>query len=88
MAGEIHHPPRYAHTHKLLAIGWMNTPEPDEEAIFHHLVQRNAINMHHPAHASGIVYAGQPDQDLQERSGHGLKRLPVRHRRSIGSCLR
>jgi multimeric flavodoxin WrbA len=61
--GEIHHSPRYGHTSTLLVIGWMDTPNFEEEAIFHHLVQRNAINMHHPTHVSGIVYADQSDQD-------------------------
>jgi multimeric flavodoxin WrbA len=63
-AGEIHHPHRYAHSPKLLAIGWTDTLEPEETAIFHHLVRRNAINMHFPASVSRVVHADQRDEDL------------------------
>ena len=63
---EIHHPPRYGRTSKFLVIGWMNAPDLEEEAIFQHLVQRNAINMHHPTHVSGIVYADQSEKNQAE----------------------
>lgn len=48
----------YARYPALLVIGWLPKPEPEEEPIFHALVRRNALNMHVPGFASGIVYAG------------------------------
>jgi hypothetical protein len=58
VAGEVHHRRRYVRYPALLAIGWLPEPRPEEEVIFHKLVRRNALNMHVPAFASGIVYAG------------------------------
>ena len=62
--GELHHPPRYAHVPKLLAIGWQEAPNADEAAVFNQLVWRNAINMHYPASVSGVVVSGEPDAAL------------------------
>jgi multimeric flavodoxin WrbA len=62
--GEVRHPSRYTYNPKLLVIGWMGMPEPDEEAIFKHLVQRNAINLHFSMSVSRVVYANQLDEDL------------------------
>ena len=64
-SGEIHHPHRYGHTPKLLAIGWTDRLEPEEEAIFHHLVQRNAINMHFSVTISRIFHNNRSDENLQ-----------------------
>jgi multimeric flavodoxin WrbA len=73
--GEIHHPQRYAHHPKLLAVGWMDVPEPDAEAIFHHLVRRNAINMHFPAAVSRVVHADQRDEDLAAAISCSLEKV-------------
>jgi multimeric flavodoxin WrbA len=73
--GEVHHPSRYSHKSKLLVIGWMDAPDPQEEAIFHHLMQRNAINLHNSAYVSGIVYAGQPDNDLSGSIGTWVEQV-------------
>ena len=59
--GEIHHQPRYLHHPGLLAIGWMDEVNGDEGAIFHHLVQRNAANLHCTHAVSGILHTGQKD---------------------------
>jgi NAD(P)H-dependent FMN reductase len=64
ISGEIHHPHRYDHVPKLLVIGWTDKPEPEETAIFHHLVRRNAINMHFPTTVSRVINTNQRDEDL------------------------
>ena len=65
--GEIHHQPRYRAYPNLLTIGWLETPNAQAEAIFRHLVQRNAINMYAKTSVCGLV-TGQPtpvDLDAQ-----------------------
>ena len=62
--GETHHRKRYKKNPDLLAVGWMETPDPYSETVFRHLVQRNAINWHAKTYVSGVVLAGQPDEDL------------------------
>ncbi len=62
--GEVHHQPRYSRYPNVLAAGWMNAPDAPREAIFRHLAYRNALNMHAPASASGVAYAGQSDDEL------------------------
>ncbi len=42
--GETHHKKRYSAYPDLLVIGYENNPERRREAVFHYLVQRNAIN--------------------------------------------
>jgi multimeric flavodoxin WrbA len=63
--GETHHVKRYKKNPDLLAVGWMAAPDSQTESIFRHLVQRNAINFHTKTYVSGVVLAGQSDQELQ-----------------------
>jgi multimeric flavodoxin WrbA len=65
--GEIHHQKRYRKYPDLLAIGWQTAPEPREEAIFRHLVYRNAINMHARTSVCGVLPAPRPGLDLATR---------------------
>ena len=53
--GETHHRPRYEKYPRLIAIGVLHHADAESERIFKTLVERNAINMHSPAHASCIV---------------------------------
>jgi multimeric flavodoxin WrbA len=62
--GEIHHQPRYQRNPKLLAIGWLDAAEENEEAIFQALVQRNAHNMHFPNAMSAILYTEQTYEEI------------------------
>jgi multimeric flavodoxin WrbA len=59
--GESHHRARYERYPALLALGVLPEPQADDERIFHTLVQRNAINMHAPWHASRVVYRGDAE---------------------------
>jgi multimeric flavodoxin WrbA len=63
--GETHHQKRYRKNPDLLAVGWLDAPEPRSEAIFRHLVRRNAINFFAERSASGVVFSGQPDEQIQ-----------------------
>jgi multimeric flavodoxin WrbA len=63
--GETHHLKRYKRNPDFLAVGWMTTPDTQSEAIFRHLVQRNAINFHTQTHVSGVIFAGQSDGEIQ-----------------------
>jgi multimeric flavodoxin WrbA len=60
--GETHHHQRYARYPDFLAVGWLAEPDPRAEAIFQHLVARNAINMFAPITVSGVVYTSQPQE--------------------------
>ncbi|UCC93439.1 MAG: flavodoxin family protein, partial [Thermoplasmata archaeon] len=53
--GKVHHKPRYKRYPKFMAIGTVPGRDDELEAIFHDLVDRNAINAHSPRHAAGIV---------------------------------
>lgn len=58
--GEVHHRPRYAKYPRWIALGTVPAPNPQAEAIFRRLVERNAVNLHCPAHAAGVL-AGEAD---------------------------
>ena len=62
--GEIHHQKRYPRYPKLLVVGWMDQPNPRAEAIFRHLVRRNAINSHAKTSVCGVVTGNPPDEEL------------------------
>jgi multimeric flavodoxin WrbA len=57
--GEVHHKARYAHYPALLGIGVLAAPHAAQEQIFDTLISRNALNLHAPAHHSGILYRTQ-----------------------------
>jgi multimeric flavodoxin WrbA len=63
--GETHHRKRYAAYPDLLAIGWLDEPDPDAEAIFATLAGRNAVNLHSSAAAAGVVHAAMPDDAVR-----------------------
>lgn len=53
--GEIHHQPRYQSYPDVLAVGWMDQPNAQSEAVFRQLVRRNAINMYASTSVTGLV---------------------------------
>ncbi len=65
--GEIHHQKRYKKYPNLLVIGWMDSPDAQAEAIFRHLVKRNAINMYAPNYACRLVIGEVRENDLNEQ---------------------
>lgn len=73
--GEIHHQKRYSHYPNVLTIGWMDEPNEQAEAIFRHLVQRNAINMYARTSVCGLVIGSQPEADLTTHTGLWLEAI-------------
>ena len=54
--GETHHQKRYETYPDFLAVGWMNAPDAQAEAVFRHLVRRNAINFFAERSASSVQF--------------------------------
>jgi multimeric flavodoxin WrbA len=65
--GEIHHQPRYRRYPNVLTIGWLDEPDRQAEAVFRHLVHRNAINMYAKTSVCGLVIGRQPEADLDSK---------------------
>lgn len=59
--GETHHLKRYDDYPSLFGVGVLPDSDPAEERIFATLVERNAINMHSPTHASAVLYRGMDE---------------------------
>lgn len=53
--GEVHHKPRYGSYPTWLALGTLERPSASEADLFTRLVERNAVNMHNPAHAAQVI---------------------------------
>lgn len=73
--GETHHKKRYDKYPDLLAVGWMEAPDAQAEAVFRHLVKRNAINFYAQKAACGVVLAGQSDGEIRASVQHWLSDL-------------
>jgi NAD(P)H-dependent FMN reductase len=73
--GEVHHQKRYDRYPDFLAVGWLPAPDAQAEAVFKHLVRRNAINFYAPKTATAIVYAGQRDAEIQAVLQNSLNTL-------------
>lgn len=65
--GEVHHQKRYSQYPNTLTIGWMDEPNTQAEAVFRHLVHRNAINMYAKTSVCGLVIGDQPQADLDSQ---------------------
>lgn len=63
--GETHHKPRYARYPRLLGLGMLPAADGESERIFTTLVERNAVNMHSPSHAAGIILSDSPLSEVQ-----------------------
>ena len=60
VGGEVHHERRYARYPRWIALGTLPAPNPGAEAIFRRVIDRNAVNLHNPAHATGVL-VGEAD---------------------------
>jgi hypothetical protein len=63
--GEVHHKPRYRHYPRLLGVGVLPEADGESERIFAALVGRNALNMHAPVHAAGLIHSRQGRDAIQ-----------------------
>ncbi len=75
VAGETHHQRRYAKYPDFLAVGWMDAPDAHAEAVFRHLVLRNALNFYAEKTVSGIVLAGQSGEEIRTLAQSWLRDL-------------
>ncbi len=64
IGGEVHHGPRYERYPSLVAVGILDRHDDDGTRVFKTLVRRNAINIHSPSHAAGVLAAGSSDGDI------------------------
>jgi multimeric flavodoxin WrbA len=65
VAGETHHQKRYPRYPDFLAVGWMEQADPQAEAIFRNLAQRNGLNYYARKVVTGILLAKQPDEAVR-----------------------
>jgi len=65
--GEVHHRPRYERYPRLVGVGVLSCPDEESERLFTTLVERNAINLHSPAHGAGVVLTDQGAEQMRER---------------------
>jgi hypothetical protein len=72
IGGEVHHQKRYRRYPNTLVIGWMDAPDARAEAVFRHLVKRNAINMHSKTSVCGLVIGNPSEAELVAQTGGWL----------------
>jgi multimeric flavodoxin WrbA len=75
--GEIHHQMRYTKRQRLAVIGVQASPDHESAQIFKTLVDRNALNVHSPAHGSSIIIRGSGAQEISEQTSSLLKSIGV-----------
>jgi hypothetical protein len=75
--GETHHKRRYKRYPSLLAVGVLPQPDGEGERLFKTLVGRNAINLHSPAHAAGVVTDGQGADQIRDQLAKLLAHVGV-----------
>jgi multimeric flavodoxin WrbA len=76
---ETHHAARYPSSPDLLAVGWTDAPDAEAEAVFRHLVGRNAINFHARRFVADVVRADESDDDLASAATGWLDELRSGH---------
>jgi multimeric flavodoxin WrbA len=64
VAGETHHQKRYDRYPDFLVIGWMDKSDVQSEAVFKHLVKRNAINFYAERAGCEVITADQSDDEI------------------------
>jgi multimeric flavodoxin WrbA len=57
--GEVHHKPRYVRYPRLMGVGVLPHADKESEEIFKKVVERNALNLHVPAHIAGVIVSDQ-----------------------------
>lgn len=75
--GEVHHRPRYERYPRLLGLGVLAGPDVESQRLFSQLVARNALNLHAPSHASGIVHGVNGADGMQAQIAELLRTVEV-----------
>jgi multimeric flavodoxin WrbA len=65
VAGETHHVRRYPKYPNFLAVGWLDAPDANAEAVFRHLVHRNTLNFYAEKAHCAVVLTNESDEELQ-----------------------
>jgi len=73
--GEVHHRMRYKRRQRLAVVGVQTSPDLESAHIFETLVERNAINIHSPAHGSAVIIQASGAQEIGERTSLLLKNV-------------
>jgi multimeric flavodoxin WrbA len=73
--GETHHQKRYAKSPDFLVVGWLDAPDPRAEAIFRHLVWRNALNWRNDTYLSDVLHRSISEEDLQNAVSQWLHNI-------------
>lgn len=64
--GEVHHKLRYEQYPRLMGVGVLPQENEESKRIFKTLVNRNALNLHPPAHAGGVVLSSQSVEEIRK----------------------
>jgi multimeric flavodoxin WrbA len=72
--GEVHHPLRYARSHRLVAFGLAGEIDVEAEDILVDLVKHNAVNHHIPSATAVVIPSALSSGELQERIGTALNK--------------
>jgi multimeric flavodoxin WrbA len=87
--GETHHAPRYARYPRLVGVGVQRRRDPGEAELFRLLVGRNALQLHAPSHAAGIVAVDDSPDALRRQFADLLGRAdPAPRPASLRALLR
>lgn len=76
--GEVHHKKRYERYPSLVGLGTVEDGGEQSGQIFGKLVRRNALNLHAPAHAAGVIRRGQEGEELRAVVRGLLRAVEVR----------
>jgi multimeric flavodoxin WrbA len=75
--GEVHHKRRYDKYPRLLGLGVSSQEDEQSEQIFTGLVERNAINLHSPAHEGAVIVSNQEPDMIRQKIQRQLRQLGV-----------
>ncbi len=73
--GETHHNHRYENRGSIIAIGVLDKPDDEKEAIFKELVYRNSLNMGAPVHEAIIYTKNESKTDFISEFATILKKV-------------
>jgi hypothetical protein len=73
--GETHHKMRYDRYPDVMIAGWLDRPDPMQEALFSHLAWRNTINFNGEKRAWGIVDPHVADDALKSQIEDLMRKL-------------
>ena len=76
--GETHHQKRYGKYPDFLAVGWLDRPDAQAEAVFRSLAGRNAVNFFAKTAIAGLVFTHQSDDELRAQARGWLTDLRQR----------